>query len=161
MARGRTFDQGQRARELFDTGMSCNAIAKQLGFSPSTISGWAKREGLAFNQSQTEDAVQTQRVSRAARRALIIDRLYDRTEKILDRLESEDGYTYRMSFGEGTEVVTDDDPPAADEKSLATAINIYLDRAAKLELVDDGDGVAHVDSMLGRLARRFGLVGDD
>lgn len=158
MAQGRAFEGGQRARELFDAGKSCNSIAKELGVSVSTISGWAKREGLSFDQSATEDAVRVRRNSRAARRAEIIDRLYDRTEALLDRLEGETFETL-VPVGMG-EMATKDlnYVPTADEKNLATSMNIYLERAARLELVDDGDGVAEADSMLGRLAKRFGLV---
>jgi len=158
MAQGRAFEGGQRARELYDSGKSCNAIAKELGVSVSTISGWAKREGLSFDQSATEDAVRVRRNSRAARRADIIDRLYDRTEHLLDRIEADSFKT--LGSGEyGASVTLDlDYVPVGDEKNVATTINIYLERAARLELVDDGDGVAEADSMLGRLAKRFGLV---
>lgn len=157
MAQGRTFEGGKRARELFDAGMSCNAIAKELGVSPSTISGWAKREGLSFDRSATETAVNVLRVSRAARRGAILDRLYDRTEKILDRLEAPT-YMYRIASGDGVSKFEDPEPPSADEKNLASSIGMYLERAARLEAVDDVDGVAEADSMLGRLAKRFGLV---
>lgn len=158
MAQGRTFDQGQRARELFDKGLGCNAIAKELHVSPSTISTWAKGEGLAFDESRTETAVNVRRTSRAARRADIIDRLYDRTEQILDRLEADMFETLGTGAYGVSQELTLSFVPTADEKNLASTINMYLDRAAKLELVDDGDGVAEADSMLGRLAKRFGLV---
>jgi len=159
MAQGRTFEGGPRARELFDAGKSCNAIARELGVAASTISGWAKREGLSFNASKTEDAVATAKVSRAARRSAIIDRLYARSERVLDRLEKPT-YMHRMMGPNGSETFEDEFPPAADEKSLSTAIHSYLKDAADLELVDDGDGLTPVESMLGRLAQRFGLVGD-
>lgn len=158
MAQGRAFEDGQRARELFDAGKSCNAIARELKVSVSTISGWAKREGLSFDQAATEDAVRVRRNSRAARRADIIDRLYDRTEAILDRLEAEEFDTLvPVGMGEmQTKSLTY--VPTTDEKNLASSLNMYLERAARLELVDDGEGVAEADSMLGRLAKRFGLV---
>lgn len=157
MAQGRTFEGGQRARELFDAGKSCNAIAKELGVSVSTISGWAKREGLSFDQGMTETAVNVLRTSRAARRAAIIDRLYDRTEAILDRLEAEEFDTLGTAEYGATREMTLKFVPTGDERALASSLNTYLERAARLELVDDGDGVAEADSMLGRLAKRFGL----
>lgn len=158
MAQGRTFDQGQRARELYDKGLGCNAIAKELGVSASTISAWAKSEGLAFDESRSEVAVNARRTSRAARRSDIIDRLYDRTEHLLDRLEADEFKTLASGEYGASSTMTLDYVPTADEKNIAATINVYLDRAAKLELVDDADGVAEADSMLGRLARRFGLV---
>jgi hypothetical protein len=53
-----TFDIAARARarKLFDAGKSCNAIAKAVGFAPSTISRWAKKEGLRFDREQTSMA---------------------------------------------------------------------------------------------------------
>ena len=158
MAQGRTFTEGQRARDLFDKGLGCNAIARELGFSAATISAWAKREGLSFDESRSEVAVNSRRTSRAARRADIIDRLYDRTESLLDRLEANEFKTLASGEAGASVTITLDYVPTSDEKNLASTINTYLDRAAKLELVDDGDGVAEADSMLGRLAKRFGLV---
>lgn len=158
MSRGRTFDQGLRARELFDQGKSCNAIAKELGVAPSTISGWAKREGLSFDKAKTEDAVAAARVTRAERRGRIIDRLYGRAERVLDRLEA-DTYLHRMASGDGISTFRDEHPPAQDERALAASVHQYLRDAADLELVDDGNGLAPVESMLGRLAQRFGLTG--
>jgi predicted transcriptional regulator len=160
MVRGQTFDQGLRARELFDRGLSCNRIARELGVAPSTISAWAKREGLSFNRAATEDAVAAAKVTRAERRAAIIDRLYTRAERVLDRLEAPE-YLHRMASGDGISTYRDEFPPAVDEKSLSAAIHSYLKDAADLELVDDGDGLSPVESMLGRLAQRFGLVADE
>lgn len=158
MTRGKTFDQGQRARELFDKGISCNAIAKNLGVAPSTISAWAKREGLSFDRSKTEDAVAAHKIDRAARRAAIIDRLYTRTEKLLDRLENAQFKT--LITGEyGSQRTTElDFVPTIDEKNIAASLNTYLERASRLETVDDSDGLGPVESMLGRLAQRFGLT---
>lgn len=146
-----------QARRLFEEGMSCRAIARELGVSPSTVSTWAKREELSFDGSKTQAATAAARATRAERRGRIIDRLYDRAERILDRLEA-DTYTYRLVSGDGVHTFHDEHPPAQDERSLSNAIGAYLVAAAKLELTDDGDGLAPVESMLGRLAQRFGLV---
>ncbi len=156
MARGRTFDDGARARKLHAAGKSCNAIARELGVSPSTISGWAKREGLSFARSKTAAAVAAQRIDRAAVRADIIDRMYIRSQKILTRLEA-DSFTYRMPTQYGSEIVTDDAAPPGDEKNLAAAIGIYLDKATRLELVDAGDGSQTAKSMLADLGRALGI----
>lgn len=160
MAKPGTFDDEAKreARRLFDQGTSCNAIAKELGVAASTISRWAKAEGLTFNTAATEDAVAATRLSHAQRRAVIIDRLYTRTEKLLDRLEA-DTFDTLVPVGMG-EMRTKslNYVPSAEEKNFASSMAIYLERVAKLELLDDPDGVAQVESMLGRLAARFGLV---
>lgn len=157
MTRGKTFDQGERARELFDEGMSCNGIAKELDVAASTISNWAKAEGLSFDRKQTAKAVAAHRIDRAAARADIIDRLYQRSQKVLARLEA-DTYVYYVAVpGEGTERVEDDDPPAIDEKNLASAIGIYLDKASRLELVDGDAGEDAARSMLAELGAFLGV----
>lgn len=157
MTRGKTFDQGERARDLFNQGASCNAIAKELEVAPSTISNWAKKAGLSFDRKQTAKAVAAHRIDRAAARADIIDRLYLRSQAILDRLEA-DTYVYYVAVpGEGTERVEDSDPPAIDEKNLASAIGIYLDKAARLELVDGDAGEDAARSMLAELGAFLGV----
>lgn len=156
MAQGKTFEHGERARELFDAGLGCNAIAKECGVAPSTISTWAKREGLNFDRAQTAKAVSAQRIDRAAARADIIDRLYMRSQKVLARLEA-DKFTYRVPTETGSMLVHDDDPPANDEKSLAAAVGIYLDKAQRLELVDGDAGESGARSMLAQLGELLGV----
>lgn len=159
MPRGRPVDPELRARavSLMRAGKGRNEIHRETGISAATITKIAAEEGHAFDMTATQDAVATAKVSRAARRSAIIDRLYDRAESILDRLESGE-YMHRMASGEGISTFYDKHAPAADEKSLSAAIHSYLKDAADLELVDDGNGLAPVESMLGRLAERFGLT---
>lgn len=157
MPRGRTFDQAPRARELFDAGKSCNAIAKELGVSPSTISGWAKKAGLSFARKQTEAAVHAHRIDRAAARADIIDRMYKRSQSVLDRLEAEVYVYYIAVPGSGMERVEDSEPPAVDERNLASAIGVYVDKATRLELVDGDAGEAAARGMLADLGSFLGL----
>ncbi|MDJ0323180.1 helix-turn-helix domain-containing protein [Cryobacterium sp. PH31-AA6] len=157
MARSGTFDQGTRARELFDAGKSCNAIARELGFSPSTISRWAKREGVSFDRAKTVEAVAAHRIDRALIRADIIDRMYLRSQKVLTRLEA-DTFTYRVPTQFGSDLVSDEDPPAGDEKNLAAALGIYTDKATRLELVDSDAGESGARSMLADLGQMLGLA---
>jgi flagellar biosynthesis regulator FlaF len=152
--RGRTFDEGPRARKLHAEGWSCNAIARELGWSPSTISKWAKSEGLNFDRTKTAVAVAAHRLDRAAARADIIDRMYKRSQKVLTRLEAPT-FTYRVPTEFGSDLVHDEDPPAGDEKSLAAALGIYVANATKLETIDAGTGVEKVHSVLDSLAAGF------
>lgn len=156
MAAGETFQQGQRARDLHAGGMGCNAIARELGVSPATITRWAKREGLSFARAQTAIAVAAKRIDRAAARADIIDRLYLRSQKVLSRLEA-DTYVYYITTADSTERIEDEDPPALDEKNLAAAIGTYLLHATKLELVDGDAGEAAARGMLADLGAFLGL----
>lgn len=164
MAQGRTFEDGAKAHELFEAGLSCNAIAKKLDVAPSTISAWAKREGLRFDRTHVDAANAAKAVDdaaakfdRAAARSRIIDRLYQRVEKIQDRTDKP--YRYRVSGETGSYLVTDDDPPAADESALSAAISRYLKEARELEQMDATNN-SPVESMLGRLALKLGLLDD-
>ena len=152
-----TFQGGPRARELHASGMSCNAMAKKLGVSAATISRWAKREGLTFPTQQTASAVFAHKIDRAAVRADIIDRMYTRSQKVLTRLEA-DKFTYRIVTADGSMTVSDDDPPPGDEKNLAAAIGIYVDKAARLELIDGNAGEAQAKGMLAELGAFLGIA---
>lgn len=139
--------------------MSCNGIARELGWSPATISKWAKGEGLNFDRTKTAVAVAAQRIDRAAARADIIDRMYKRSQKVLSRLEA-DLFVFYVAGGEGAERITESEPPAGDEKNLAASIGIYVQNATKLEAVDAGDGVEKAHSVLDALAAGFAAAAD-
>jgi len=160
MAQGRTFEDGQRARELFDAGRSCNAIARELGVSASTISAWAKREGLTFPSERVVQAAEAHRVSAAERRAKIIGRLQSRAEKNLDRLEAPK-YKTRIVTGEGSLLVEDDDPMAADELRHSQAIANYMKTARDLEALDNDGGVAEGAALLISLGKALGVIPND
>lgn len=160
MARSGTFDPDARmnARVLFDQGKSCNAIAKELGVSPSTISRWAKAEGLSFDRNQTAAAVAAAETDSRARRKLIQHRLYKRVEFLQGRLEGDQFMTLVPSGGGAQETRTLGYVPPMDERNISSAITNYLSKAHELERMDDDGGVAAGESLLGALARELGLV---
>lgn len=158
MPRGRPVDDKtrERARELIRDGVGRNDVARQLGIAAASVTMIAKAAGLDFSRSATAVAVEARRVDRAARRGLIIDRLYDRAERVMSRLEAE-LYTYTVIVpGQGPEAVHEADPPARDEKDLASAVGAYLSQAAKLEDID-GDSSSDAKSMLADLGRALGI----
>lgn len=85
MARA-TFDP-KRAQELFDQGLSCRAIAKDLGCAPSTVSRWADREGLEFDRAQTAAAVKAHTVDLAAGRIRLAEKMLSASETMLDKID--------------------------------------------------------------------------
>lgn len=151
-----TFPDGERARELHAAGWSCNRIAKEVGVSPATISRWAKREGLSFDRSVLAAANDARAADGKARRLSITERLYARAERNLSRLEAT-SYRYRVTYADGSETVTDNDPPAADELRHSQAISNYLKSAAQLEAVDSSAGAEDAKSMLAQLGRALGI----
>lgn len=151
-----TDTQRQHILTLHKQGLSRNEIARQAKVSQSTVSKICAEDGLTFDRSKTINATRARVADNKARRAVIVQRLYGRTEKILDRLE-QDTYTWTATTKDGTEVVMDSEPPAEAERHHATAIGIYLDKAAKLEDYDKSpaDGVAGAASVVDKLMDGF------
>lgn len=96
MPRGETFQDGQRARELYDQGLACNAIARELGVGAATISRWARREGLSFNREATALAVRARVIDIAESQALLTQKMLLVGHEALDNL---DGPYLVYSFG--------------------------------------------------------------
>lgn len=132
-----------RIRELHAQGKSCNAIARDLGVATSTVSRHAKDMGLQWAVDRTKVAVANAQASNRERRAVLVSRMYDRADKIMNRLDAptfklvgmdKDGYAR-------TNTVAADAIPGAEERALfGMAINALV-AAAKLEAVD----AAHSD----------------
>ena len=154
-----TDTQRQQIIDLHAQGLSRNDIARQTGVSAGSVTNVCKANDLTFDRSSTKDATRARVADNKARRAAIVSRLYARSEKILERLES-NAYVYRMMGPTGSEQVTDEYPPADAERSLATSIGIYLDKAAKLADYDKSasDGASAADSVVDRLMAGFRTV---
>lgn len=123
-----------------EAGTGCNAIAKAMGRAPSTIAKAAKDMGLAWDSSRTAHATEAKQAGNQARRAALVSRLYDRCDRIMDRLDSptfklvgmdKDGYAR-------TNVVDQDAIPGAEERALFGMVVNGLVAAARLEQVDAG-----------------------
>ena len=159
-ARG-TFDSKRaQARKLFDEGLSCNAIAKRLKCSPSTVSRWAKAEGLSFkDRAQTATATAVREFDMAAARIRLAEKMTKNADKVQDSL---DGPFLVYSFGGKDNTYREhtlEVAPMSARREAQPVTAIPFDKLTKaLEAVDEANGLAPVESMLGRLAMRFGLV---
>jgi transposase-like protein len=159
-ARG-TFDSKRaQARALFDQGLSCRAIATKLGVSTSTISRWAKSEGLAFKaRAQTATATAVREFDMAAARVRLAEKMTANADRVLDTL---DGPYLVYSFGGKDNDYNEhtlDEAPISARREAQTIGAIAFDKLTKaIESTEDADGLAPVESMLGRLAVRFGLA---
>jgi transposase-like protein len=152
---GLTDSEQRYIRERHEAGDSCNAIARTLGRSASTVSRYAREAGLSWDSSRTAPATEAKQASNRERRARLVSRLYDRADKIMDRLEAEqfklvgldkDGYAR-------TNVVDADAIPGAEERALTGMVVNALVAAARLEQVDAGQaGNAEAKGILGNLA---------
>lgn len=155
MARGRTFDQEQRARELFDKGLGCNAIAKELSVSPSTISGWAKGEGLSFvARAQTATATVVREFDMTAARVRLAEKLTRNADESFDSL---DAPFVVYSFGGKDNDYNDhtfDEAPLSARREAQTIGAIAFDKLSKA-LEKDVSGVVAAYSLLDALIVGF------
>lgn len=151
-----TFDE-VLARALYEEGKSCNAIARRLGVAPSTVSRWAKREGLSFARSQTAAANEAHAIDLKSRRQDIVQRLYRRAATNMDRLEAPTFKTLTRDFGGGESPDELNFVPTVNERELTGAIATGLAAAAKLEAIDADNGASDARSMLAELGRALGI----
>lgn len=141
-------------RRLHADGKGRNEIATLMQRSPRTISTYAEQLGLAFDRTATAVATEAKKVDAKARRARIVQRLYSRTERLLDQLEGADhhGFKFTTSTVNGIETESLDHVPGQEEKALSGAITQYMNQAVRLEQIDGDPGVEAARSMLGSLA---------
>ncbi|UFS59486.1 hypothetical protein [Subtercola endophyticus] len=144
-------------KRLFGEGLGRNQIAAAVGVSAGTVTKLCVDMGLSFDRSATKAATSARVTDLKARKLAIVERLYARSEKILDRLEA-DTYTYRMPTEFGSELVHDDDPPADAERNLSSSISTYLVSAQKIESQFADPGLAKVRSMMEKMAEALGLA---
>lgn len=145
-----------RARALYEEGYGCNAIARELGVDPATVSRWAKREGLSFAREQQAVANIARSVDAKTRRLDMLDRLYARALKNLDRLDAAQFQTLVREFGGGEAEKTLDFVPTQNERDLTQAISTALMAATRLEAVDaNSAALPAAHSLLDSLAAGF------
>jgi hypothetical protein len=144
-------------------GKSRNQIARDHEVSGSTVTriaqGIAERNGHRsddFDRSKTVNATRARKFDSAAARAQLVADLYGDAQRF--RARGWDEYTQIVSGPLGAELVTTKLPPLRDQQSAYTALAICVDKAAKLEAIDAGDGaegLAAVDQWL------RGMLGGD
>lgn len=164
MARGVPVQPETRAKiiKLIRQEVARNEIARQCGVSPTTVTRIAKAEGLAFDRSATKVAVAAHKVDLAESRQLLAEKMLIAAHGMLDSIDS----PYEVfNFGGKDNTFnshTFDTPPVEVKRNILTTAGIAFDKASRIVEADRGvEGLAPVESMLGRLAQRFGLVDTD
>nr|WP_237532071.1 helix-turn-helix domain-containing protein [Streptomyces sp. SID8352] len=132
--------------------MGRNEIAREIGRSLRTVSVYAAEMGLGFDRSKTAAATEAKMQDAKARRAAIIQGLYDVAEDELAYLKNTDGYQLvEVSLGKPVKY-TVDRLPAQDRKALVSSVSTATSAAARLEALDTNNGIDDGVSMLGKLA---------
>lgn len=160
MARRGTFDNKRaRARKLFDQGLSCRAIAKQLTCSPSTVSRWAVAEGLSFNRAKTADATKARTVDLAAVRVQLAEEMSLAAMELL-KTRNDKYLVYNFGGKDNTyEEHTLERPPVEVIRNAVTTAGIAFDKASKVVEGRDDGGASDARSLLADLGKALGIGG--
>ena len=76
-------------RQLHGQGLSCQAIAREIGRSAGTVSRHCAAEGLSFDRSKVKSAVEARVVDISARRAAVSEEFIDLTALMTARMRAE------------------------------------------------------------------------
>lgn len=161
MARSGTFDSKRaQAKELYDEGYSCNAIARELDASPSTVSRWAKDEGLSFDRSQTELAVRAHMIDMAEDRVLLAKKMIVNASDSLDMLDRPFlVYNFGGKENDYNEQVLDHAPIEA-RRSAQMIAGVAFDKATKV-LEKSNEGIGRAESLVDHLEQFFDSTPDE
>ncbi|WP_350351892.1 helix-turn-helix domain-containing protein [Microbacterium sp. A8/3-1] len=156
---GETFNAQKRAMalELFNDGFGCNAIAREVGVSPASISRWAKAEGLAFDRSQAALAVRAHTIDLAKERVLLAQKMAQAANDMLDML---DGPFTVFNFGGKDNTFASEELDAAPvdaRRTIITASAIAFDKASKVVADEQDPGEAGAKAMLRQLGEALGI----
>ncbi|MBO1739680.1 helix-turn-helix domain-containing protein [Leifsonia sp. TF02-11] len=154
-AAGRTFD-AERAQELFDQGLGCNAIARELGVAPSTVSKWAKDTKRVFDRTQTAAAVKAHTVDLAAGRIRLAEKMLNAAEAMIDAID--DPYLV-YNFGGKDNTYNEtllDSAPVEVRRNIITTAGITFDKLSRI-VENSGAGADDAKSMLAQLGRALGI----
>lgn len=132
-------------RKLHGEGLSASAIARKLGVHASTVSRWAKAEGLSFDRSKTAEATAAKSIDLAAARTRLAEKMAARAEQLLDSL---DGTYLVYSFGGRDNTYSEhtlDKPPVEVVRNAVTTAGITFDKLTRIVEKDpDVSGAASV-----------------
>ena len=141
-------------RELRDEGLSLNEVARRLGYAASTVSKWAKIDGVLFDRAQTRRATAARQVDLAAIRAEVSQLAIETALAELKDIRGE--YEHVATSPDGPVRMTLNKPLAADRRNLATSAAVLIDKHVQLARFD-GDGSEGERSMLAELGRALGI----
>jgi transposase-like protein len=152
----RTFSPQMReqARELFDEGFGCNAIAGKLDISPSAISRWADEEGLRFDRSQAALAVRAHTIDLAQARLELAAKMMVVANDSLAMLDGP--FTVFAFGGKGNDFNSQvlDVAPMEARRSAQMIAGVAFDKATRV-VEKSSPGLDEAVGMLDTLASGF------
>lgn len=156
-----TATEQDRIRQMVARGMSCNAIARELGRGPATISRQARKLGLSFDRASTATATEARVIDLAARRARAAEAQAD----IAERLQGQVFAPAKMhSIGGRDNIHTEhdlDEPLFHDKLELVRATQVAWTTSMKLTEFSAGEADSGARSLIGGLAAAFKVAADN
>lgn len=151
-----------KVRRLHAQGMTRNAIAREIGRSPSTVSKLAAEAGLTFERGpEIVAATEARRIDLAARRAALAAELHQDAERLRAQLWEPCAYgEFAGRDGEWNETYLER-PRFADQRAIIAATGTAVQQSLKLAPVEGGEGADQVRSMLGALGEALTRAADD
>jgi len=143
-----------KARELFDAGLSRNAIARELDLDPATVTRWAKSEGLEFDRAATAKATQARTVDLAAGRIRLAEKMLAASEAMLDRID--EPYLVYNFGGKDNDYNEHelDSAPVEVRRNIITTAGITFDKLSRI--VERSDtGLEQAVGVLDQIADGF------
>lgn len=145
-------------RSLHGQGLPCNEIARRMEFTSSVISQRAAKLELSFDRHVVEAANNAWRADGAANRRRLVERMTAQAHAALDDVEDNARQTLIKGAGGSEQATALGFVPTRDRRDISDTVSRYAASIARLEALDDDNGVADAISVLGRLARAIGLV---
>lgn len=136
-------------RKLHSDGLSASAIARKIGVHASTVSRWAKAEGLSFDRTKTAEATAAKSIDLAAGRTRLAEKMLARAEQALDDLDKP--YTV-YNFGGKDNTYAEhklDKPPIEVKRNVITMAGITFDKLSRI--VEKDPDVSGVQSVVASL----------
>lgn len=142
-AAGRPDKKRVQLRELHAQDMSVRQIAAQLGVSRTTVSRWAKEEGLAFDRARTAQAVAAQQIDLAAGRQRLAEKMLAAAEEMLDNINRP--YLVYNFGGKDNDYNehTLDSAPVEVRRNIITTAGITFDKLTRIVEKDPDVSGAH------------------
>ncbi|CAL9662704.1 helix-turn-helix domain-containing protein [Streptomyces sp. enrichment culture] len=137
-------------RRLHAQGLGRNAIAREMGRGPRTVSVIAAELGLDFDRSMTAEATRARKADLEERRVLLAEALQGDAERLTEQLWQR-AKVFNIGGKDNTYTDHDvDEPPAEAKKNLMAAAGIAIEKSLKLVPPDreDLEGLAAVDAWL-------------
>lgn len=145
-------EERDRIRELHGQGLSCNAIAEQIGRSASTVTRQCGKLGLTFDRSATAAAVRAHVVDAKARRAALAEAFLANAERLNAQMFEPCEDMAPVGGMDPTVLRWNrDEPSFADKEKIARGAGVLADKHLKLAQFDSDSGAEHARSMIGKL----------